>query len=335
MDSASHDGFTVSSTHDSAEQIALALQTPAPAASAEAQTPPAELPADATPEPAPAATGPERNPDGTFKAASPKGKPGSAPEKKPYQSAAEARIGKAVAAQKDAERRAAQLEQELTRYRTPPAPAAPPQAPAKPTEDSEPDPNRYEGLQYDPRYIRDLTAHHARLAWQAIAQQQQQKADQARDQQLEQERMRGHQERLTAARTKYPDFDQRLNLDTWISTPMAHAITESPVGPELLLYLSDHPQDAQRIATLHPIQAMREMGKLEARYDAATPGTGSAPAPAMSQAKPVIKPVTGGPATSERDEYRDDEPFEAHVRRENARDRTAAQAGGRNRWRIP
>src|SRR5215510_5609037 len=113
MASASHDGFTVSSRHDSAEQIQLALQTPEPAASAEPQTPPAEMPAESSPDPAtaPPSAMPERNPDGTFKSASPKGKP--APEKKPYQTAAEARISKAVTAQREAERRAAELEQEL------------------------------------------------------------------------------------------------------------------------------------------------------------------------------------------------------------------------------
>jgi hypothetical protein len=319
-ESVTQDGMTITSSHESAEQMQMALETTP--ADTEQASPPAELPAGETEQPDAEPPTPERNPDGTFKPASDKG---TAPAKKPYQTAAEARISKAVSLQREAERKAAALEQELAHLRSqPPAPRQPEAPAARPAEEEEPTPDRYEGLQYDPNYIRDLSLWQVKQAWQAMAQQAQERQALEQQRAAEAAQMQAHQERLTAARQKYPDFDQRIRPDVPVNAPMAHIITGSPVGPELLLYLSDHPDESQRIATLHPVLAIREMGKLEARFETAAAGSsGSVSVPPMSSAKPVVKPVTGSPATVERDEYRDDEPFEAHYRRENARERAA------------
>lgn len=101
----------------------------------------------------------------------------------------------------------------------------------------------------------------------------------------------------------------------------AHAIADSVLesdhpGP-ILRYLHSRPDEFQRLSTLHPVQAMREMGKLEARLEAAP--SGPAPVP-TSQAKPPIKPVgSSAPATD--DEGSEGESVEAHIRRENAKER--------------
>jgi hypothetical protein len=322
-ESVTQDGMTFTSSHQSAEQMRMALETPTDA-TAEHATPPAELPAGETEkaEPDTPTEERERNPDGTFKAPSDKGK---APAKKPYQTAAEARISKAVASQREAERKAAALEQELAQFRQAQQPSPAPRQPEPPVarpEDDEPTPDKYEGLQYDPKYIRDLSIWQVKQAWQAIAQQAQERQALEQQRAAEAAQMQAHQERVTAARQKYPDFDQRIRPEVPINAPMAHIITGSPVGPELLLYLSEFPEESQRIAQLHPMLAIREMGKLEARCEAALHGNGSASLPAMSAAKPVIKPVTGAPSRIERD---DDEslPVEEFIRRGNARDRAA------------
>ena len=103
-----------------------------------------------------------------------------------------------------------------------------------------------------------------------------------------------HQTRLTAARQKYADFDQRIDPNQHLSQPMIDAIVRSEVGPEMMLYLADHKEDAARISTLHPILAIEEMGAIRARVEAAH-SSGSAPAstPVVSHARPPIQPPGG------------------------------------------
>lgn len=75
-------------------------------------------------------------------------------------------------------------------------------------------------------------------------------------------------------------------------TAVADALLESEQPQRLMRYLSDHPDDLRRLQALHPMLAMREVGRLEARLDAAP--SGSASQPSLSQAKPPIQPVGRG-----------------------------------------
>jgi hypothetical protein len=103
--------------------------------------------------------------------------------------------------------------------------------------------------------------------------------------------------------------------DQWIDSE--HAV-------ELLEHLSD-PKEFQRLATLPPNQVIRALAKIEAGFSAA-PGKdrGPAPKPSASQANAPIKPLGTSPQGAT-DEGSDDEPFEAFIRRENARDRKAGR----------
>ncbi len=73
------------------------------------------------------------------------------------------------------------------------------------------------------------------------------------------------------------------------NTPLYDVLMDSPVGPQLALHLATHPEDVTRIGALHPIQQLRELGKLEAKFD--TPETTSASA----SAGPAAKTVTTAP----------------------------------------
>jgi hypothetical protein len=66
--------------------------------------------------------------------------------------------------------------------------------------------------------------------------------------------------------------------------------------------------------------AIREMGKLEARLDAALPTGSASKAPIISQAKPPLKPVSGSPVVSDERADEDDEPFEKFFKKGNAND---------------
>ena len=105
---------------------------------------------------------------------------------------------------------------------------------------------------------------------------------------------------------------------------MQHLAMESPQGIEILKWLSEHPDDAQRISTLHPAEAYREMGKLEARLEAASPPV-SGPARVVSSAKAPIKPLGTSPPVEDPFLVTDDLSMDEHFRRMNAADRQAGR----------
>lgn len=91
---------------------------------------------------------------------------------------------------------------------------------------------------------------------------------------------------------------------------------------DVLLYLSDQ-KTAQRLATLHPDDVIRDLAKYEASLGAAQPGP--APKPAKSQATPPIQPVRGSShVADDDDEMSDDISVDDFIRKENAKARRAA-----------
>jgi chemotaxis protein histidine kinase CheA len=130
---------------------------------------------------------------------------------------------------------------------------------------------------------------------------------------------------LDEARQQDPKFDETLNLDTPMSLPMQHLAMESPQGIAILKWLSAHPDDAQRLSTLHPAETYREMGKLEARLEAASSTGGSGPARVVSSAKAPIKPLGTSPPVEDPFEITDDLSMDEHFRRMNAADRQAGR----------
>ena len=94
-------------------------------------------------------------------------------------------------------------------------------------------------------------------------------------------------QRVESARSKYEDFDEvALDPDIPVSAAMAEVIQDSEAGPDLAYFLGQNPVEAARIATLSPIAAARELGKIEAKL---TPAPDTKPKPA---ATPKPKPVT-------------------------------------------
>ncbi len=98
-------------------------------------------------------------------------------------------------------------------------------------------------------------------------------------------------ERRDAFAATTPDFATKAIpfLDHVFSgTPIGDVIVESEVGPQIALYLATHPDEADRIARLAPISALRALGKLEAKFDT--------PTSASASAGPAAKTVTSAPA---------------------------------------
>jgi len=139
--------------------------------------------------------------------------------------------------------------------------------------------------------------------------------------------------KLAEYETTHPGFQKALHpkvIDVKFTTPtelgtmLGDLIVDSDHTAALLDHFSRNYADFQRISTLHPALVARELGKIEGRFESASPGPGSKPQP-ISQAKPINKPVTGSPHISDDDEDESQLPVEEFFRRGNARDAARAR----------
>ncbi|CAB4147647.1 hypothetical protein UFOVP1017_38 [uncultured Caudovirales phage] len=128
--------------------------------------------------------------------------------------------------------------------------------------------------------------------------------------------------RLRDASAQDPELMASLNPDTPMSLPMQHLAMDSPVGIEMLKWLSANPEESQRLSTLHPAETYREMGKLEARLEAASV---RGPARVVSSAKAPIKPLGTSPPVADPFAITDELSMDEHFRRMNAADRAAGR----------
>ena len=251
-----------------------------------------------------------------------------------------ARLNQALAQKAEAERRAAQLEADLARYRQPPGSpqvSAPPQpqtsvtAPvpaAAPSGPPEPQFDQFKG-EADPytaywqawnRWDRAQTV--TQEVAQALAERDAQQAAQTRQQTFE--------TRLAEGRQRIPDFDQVLTqadtLGLQVSAVMREAITASPHAADLVHYLATHPEECTQLAeasvttpvaaaTVMPIQQLLEWQVQGHPAPRAAPSNGSGPAAraAVSTAKPPVTPVGSSPVAS------DEPPGDAASAAEHAR----------------
>lgn len=85
---------------------------------------------------------------------------------------------------------------------------------------------------------------------------------------------------------------------------LAHAIQYSEAGPEILYYLGQHPEEVQRLAGLHPTQAVIALGRIEARLAGDNPG-GEKTNPPQTRAPKPPTPIKKASAADD-GELRDD-----------------------------
>jgi len=151
-----------------------------------------------------------------------------------------------------------------------------------------------------------------------------------------------YNERVEAAKASDPDVMSRVSEDiqalypTFMLTPdqrpgpendIAEAIVKSPNTVALQLFLTEHPEEMDKLMAMPDAYAIHyAMGGLEAR--AVTPAKEAPEAPEpkeepMSNAKPPIRPVSGSPQRGE-EEVDDDTSFDEHKRIYDARDRRNA-----------
>jgi len=105
--------------------------------------------------------------------------------------------------------------------------------------------------------------------------------------------MTSWQTKLEVAKSELPDYEDMIaSSDVVVSDQVRDAILDSDVGPKILYHLAENPEVATKISGLSLTSALREIGKLEARFEK----TAEAPKPAVrkSNAPAPINPIRGG-----------------------------------------
>ena len=107
--------------------------------------------------------------------------------------------------------------------------------------------------------------------------------------------------RLEQAKQELPDFEDMVaSSDVVVSDQIRDAILESDAGPKILYHLAENPEIAKKISGMSAVSALREIGKLEAKFEAPAkaPETKRVEsAVARTKAPEPISPIRGGSAT--------------------------------------
>lgn len=259
-----------------------------------------------------------------------------------------ARVEAATAKEAEAKRERDEAKAEATRLNARIAeleakgrPVAPPIA--KQTTDAEPNPEdttKYPDGQFDLKFLKDQARWSVK---QEIAQQQTAARQQFEAHQREQTIREVDEKfgaRYQAVLAKDPDFPSKVDprlLQTQRVGAMAdpseatfgnfliEQVFHSERPDDLLLHLSDRAV-VQRLATLPPGQVIRELARFESSLGAASPAGPVAKAPAISQAKPPIKPVGSSPLVSN-DEPGEDASDDEWMRHHQAAELKRRRAG--------
>jgi hypothetical protein len=99
--------------------------------------------------------------------------------------------------------------------------------------------------------------------------------------------------KVQKAKADLPDFDDIVaSSDVVVNDDIRDAILESDVGPQILYHLAENDDVAKRIAGLSAKQALREIGKLEARFEVKETAPEAKPI-VRSKAPAPIQPLRG------------------------------------------
>jgi len=75
-------------------------------------------------------------------------------------------------------------------------------------------------------------------------------------------------QKVEAAKAKLPDFEEMVaSADVAVSDQIRDAIIESDVGPQVLYHLAENTDYARKLAEMPVAKALKELGKLEARFE--------------------------------------------------------------------
>ena len=197
------------------------------------------------------------------------------------------RFDKVTQRAKEAEARSVDLENRLKEYE---ARAVPQQEPVKATIEGKPQASQFNDVFDYAETLAEWSAENALK--QRDAEEVQRKARKAQDKVLN-----NWNEKIAKAKTSMPDFDQMVQSSTVVvSNEIRDSILESDVGPQLLYFLASDENFAKKLTEMPLVKALREIGRLEARFEQEDKPKAKANKESVSRstAPSPIRPLTGG-----------------------------------------
>lgn len=173
--------------------------------------------------------------------------------------------------------------------------AAPPAQPQEPAEEKPPTREQFDNyesfLEAKADFAGRKAFHAERQRYETETKAQAQAREQA-------ERVQSFQGKVNE---KYPDLHERLEPIMNVAMPdgVAAELAASQFGPDILNHFAGDHKDFERFVALSPSAALREIGRLEARFESAAPATATTEAAPVTAAKKPssapapIKPVGG------------------------------------------
>ena len=128
-----------------------------------------------------------------------------------------------------------------------------------------------------------------------------------KDQENRQKMADSWKQREAAIKADLPDYDDMIAsaADVTVSDVIRDAIIESDVGPRILYHLAENPELVETLNSSTPIKALREIGKLEAKFEAndtkqeAKTEAETKPSIARSKAPAPISPIKTSSAVAD------------------------------------
>ena len=197
------------------------------------------------------------------------------------------RFDKVTQRAKEAEARSVELENRLKEYE---AKATPQQEPVKAIVEGKPQASQFNDVFDYAETLAEWSAENALK--QRDAEEVQRKARKAQDKVLN-----NWNEKIAKAKTSMPDFDRMVQSSTTVvSDEIRDSILESDVGPQLLYFLASDENFAKKLTEMPLVKALREIGRLEARFEQEDKPKAKANKESVSRstAPSPIRPLTGG-----------------------------------------
>ena len=143
-------------------------------------------------------------------------------------------------------------------------------------------------------------------AEQAILNRDKQEAER-KAQEEQQKLVQSWNDRLATVKADLPDYDEMIAsaADISVSDAIRDAMLESEQGPRILYHLAENPELAEKLNSLSTVSALREIGKLEAKFEAnvapkeAKTEAETKPSIARSKAPAPISPIKTSSAVAD------------------------------------
>ena len=181
-------------------------------------------------------------------------------------------------------------------------------AEARPKAPEDPGAPRLEQFDYDPEKYAAAKAEYAKKqALEELSKTQRAQAERESANQL----VSSWEEKASDAESKYDDFHEVVG-EMKPTNPVSAAIMDAENAGDVAYYLGKHLKEAQRIAALPPLSAVREIGKLEAKL------LSEAPKPKQPSKAPAPISALSGTGSAASSTIGPEEDFQVFLKKRNA-----------------